>query len=59
MLDIMLDLKPTIGNHDLEFLDNWCDELKLFSFSMMENIIQFCDKTITEKKIEIPNCRQI
>lgn len=55
----MLDLEPIIGNHNQEFLDNWYDKLKSFSFSMMETIFQFCDKAIAENKIEISNCGQI
>lgn len=55
----VLELEPIIGNHNQEFLDNWYDKLKSFSFSMMETIFQFCDKAIAENKIEISNCGQI
>lgn len=28
----VLELEPIIGNHNQEFLDNWYDKLKSFSF---------------------------
>ena len=39
-------LETTIGNHDQNFLDKWYLKLKQFSLSLMEDIVQFCDKTI-------------
>ena len=41
-------LEPTIGNHNQEFLDNWYSKLKQFSLSLMEDFVQFCDKTINK-----------
>ena len=41
-------LEPTIGNHNQEFLDNWYSKLKQFSLSLMEEFVQFCDKTINK-----------
>ena len=41
-------LEPTIGNHDREFLDNWYSKLKQFSLSLMEDIVQFWNKTINK-----------
>ena len=46
-------LEPTIGNHNQEFLDNWYSKLKQFSLSLMEDIAQFCDKTINITTQEI------
>ena len=46
-------LEPTIGNHKQEFLNNWYSKLKNFSLSLMENIVQFCDKTINTTTQEI------
>ena len=39
--DLLLELKPTIGDHDQEFLDNCYSKLKSFSVSMMEDIVKF------------------
>ena len=40
-------LEPTIGNHDQTFLDNCYSKLKQFLLSLLKNIVQFCEKTIT------------
>ena len=48
-----LMLQPTIGNHNQEFLDNWYSKLKQFSLSLMEDILQFCNKTINITTQEI------
>ena len=48
-----LILEPTIGNHDQEFLDNWYSKLKQFSLSLMEDIVQFCEKTIDKTTQEL------
>ena len=50
-LELMLE--PTIGNHNQEFLDNWYSKLKQFSLSLMEDILQFCNKTINITTQEI------
>ena len=39
-------LEPTIGNHDQEFLNSWYSKLQQFSLSLMEDNVQFCNKTI-------------
>ena len=36
-----LQLEPTIGNHDQEFLDNWYQKLNKFSFELMGDIKEF------------------
>ena len=38
--------EPETGNHNQEFPDQWYSKLKAFSLSLMEGIVQFCDKTI-------------
>ena len=50
---LTLFLEPMIGNHDQEFLDNWYGKLKSFSFSMIQDIVKFCDKTLTDVKSNI------
>ena len=48
-------LEPTIGNHDLEFLDNWYSKQKQFSLSLVKDIVQFCNKTINKTAQDIKN----
>jgi len=50
---LQLELEPTIGNHNQEFVDKWYLKLKQFSLSLVSDIVEFCDKTITETKTEI------
>ena len=45
---LKLELEPTIGNHDQEFLDTWYSNLQEFSLSLMKGIVKLCDKTISE-----------
>ena len=42
---LKLELEPTIGNHDQEFLDMWYSNLQEFSLTLMKGIVKFCDKT--------------
>ena len=39
-------LEPTLGNQNQEFLYNWHSKLKQVFLSLMEDILQFCNKTI-------------
>ena len=41
---LKLDLEPTIGNHDQEFLDMWYFNLQEFSLTLMKGIVKFCDR---------------
>ena len=43
--DLKLELQPTIGNYDQEFVDMWCSKLKTFSLTLMKGIVAHCDKT--------------
>ena len=51
---LKLELEPTIGNYDQEFVDTWYSKLKTFSLTLTKDIVAPCDKTIvkTEDKIE-------
>ena len=42
---LKIELEPSIGNHDDEFLRNWYQRLKSFSITLMEDVIEFCNKT--------------
>ena len=48
-------LKPATGNHDLELFDYWYSKQKQFSLSLMEDIVEFCDKTINKTPQDINN----
>ena len=52
---LKLKLEPTIGNYDQEFVDTWYSKLKIFSLTLMKDIIAHCDKTIvkTEEKSKV------
>ena len=45
-----LNLEPTIGNYDQEFIDNWYSNLKYFSLILVKQIVTYCKKT--EKKTQ-------
>ena len=49
---IELMFKPTIGSHDQNFLGNWYSKLKQFSWSLMKDRVQFCDKITTESLLK-------
>ena len=48
-----LELEPTIGNHDQEFVDTWYSNLQEFSLTLMKGIVKFCDKKISETTAHI------
>ena len=55
---LKLQLEPTIGNYDYEFLHNWYVKLEKFSLELMTHVIDFCDKTLVNtgksiKKTEV------
>ena len=51
-IGLSINVEPTIGNHDEEFLDNWYKKLESFSLSLIEDIVKFCDKTLESVKTE-------
>ena len=48
-------LEPTLGNYDQEFLDNWYSKQKQFLLLLMKDVVQFCDKSISETAQDIKN----
>lgn len=52
---LKLELEPTLGNHDQEFLDNWFSKLNEFSLNLMNDIVTFCDKTIAKTNEDVKN----
>ena len=43
-----LELEPTIGNHNQEFLDMWYSNLQEFSLIVIKGIVKFQCKTVFE-----------
>ena len=50
---LRLDLEPTIGNHDEEFLQNWYSKLEEYSKNFMKDVLAFCAKTNDETETNI------
>ena len=50
---LRLDLEPTIGNHDEEFLQNWYSKLEEYSKNFMQDVLSFCVKTNAETDANI------
>ena len=42
---LKLELEPTIGNFDQEFVEEWYSKLKGFSLILMKDITTYCEKT--------------
>ena len=51
--DSKLELEPTIGNRDQEFLDMWYSNLQEFCLTLMKGIVKYFDKTISETAAHI------
>ena len=45
-----LELKPTIGNYDQEFVDTWYSKLKSFSLTLVKDIAYYCNKAMAQIK---------
>ena len=50
---LRLELEPTIGKYDQEFVDTWYAKLKSYSLTLMKDIASYCDKTIVQTKQNI------
>ena len=50
---LKLELEPTIGYYDQEFIDKWYSKLKTFSPTLMNDIVAHCDKTIVKTQDNI------
>ena len=50
---LKIELEPSIGNHNEEFLTKWNDKLDKFSKELTQDVIVFCGKTITDTTIDI------
>ena len=50
---LKLELEPTMGNCDQEFVDAWYSKLKTFSLTLIKDIVVHCDKTIVKTEDNI------
>ena len=50
---LKLELEPTLGNHDQEFLDNWFSKLNEFSLILLNHIVSYCGKTLEKTNNDI------
>ena len=45
---LVINLEPTIGNHDEEFRTQWYNRLQDFSLTLMQDVVTFAEKTEKE-----------
>ena len=50
---LRLELEPSIGNHDEDFLKNWYSKLEEYSKNFMKDVLAFCEKTNEETDANI------
>ena len=50
---LRLELETAIENCDQEFVDKWYVKLKLFSLTLMNGFVSYCNKTIAHTKQNI------
>ena len=50
---LKIELEPSIGNHDEQFLSKWSERMQEFSLTLMKDIVEYCDKTTTKASEEI------
>ena len=46
-------MKPSIDKYSEQFLNNWHERLQSFSFTLMPDLLTFCEKTIETVSLEI------
>ena len=47
---LKLELEPTLGNYDQEFVGVWFSKLKRCFLTLMRDIVAHCDKNIVKTK---------
>ena len=50
---LKLELEPTLGNYDQEFVGMWFSKLKRYFPTLMRDIVANCDKNIVKTKDNI------
>ncbi len=55
---LQIELEPSIGNHNEEFLTKWNEKLIKFSRELTEDVIGFCGTTVTETVAKISDAKE-
>ena len=55
---LQIELEPSIGNHDEEFLAKWNDKLLKFSRELTQDVIEFCGTTVAETVAKISDAKE-
>ena len=55
---LLIELEPSIGNHDEEFLAKWNEKLIRFSRELTEDVIEFCGKTVKDTTAKIAPAKE-
>ena len=50
-MGLRINLTPTISNNNHESIEKWHKRLEAFSITIIEDIVEFCDKTMNEAKL--------
>ncbi len=43
-----IDLQPSMGNHDGNFLQQWYKKINDFSLDLLQHTMKFCETTISD-----------
>ena len=55
---LKIELEPSIGNHNEEFLAKWNEKLVKFSRELTQDVIEFCDSTVAETAAKIADTKE-
>ena len=55
---LQIELEPSIGNHNEEFLAKWNEKLVKFSRELTQDVIEFCDTTVAETVAKIADAKE-
>ena len=47
-----IEIEPSIGNHDDQFLASWYEKVEKLSLELMADTVKFCNTTMTRAEIE-------
>ena len=53
--ELKLELEPTVGNHDEDFVNIWYRKPQRYSLDFVKVVVTFCNTTITSLATEIQN----
>ena len=55
---LQIELEPSIGNHNEEFLAKWNEKLTRFSRELTQDVIEFCGTTVAETATLISEAKE-